>query len=114
MSSAEIGKTVVDLRQIAGLSAADRRHLGELLDTANGAELLTTIDDDLAARVLKAIPVPAGAGLLNELDAPQAAEILRRLGDSRRDSLLGAMAIDRAQVLRTVLSWPEDSVAAHM
>ncbi|WP_166906899.1 magnesium transporter [Mycobacterium sp. DL440] len=101
-------------RQIAGLSAASRRRLGELLDADNGAELLTIIDADLAAKVLRAMPDPGAAGLLTALDAPRAAEILRRLDDSRRDSLLCAMVVDRAQVLRGVLSWPEESVAAHM
>lgn len=101
-------------RQIAALSADDRGRLGGLLNAQNGPELLTTIDAHLAAKVLKSLPSPAAAGLIGALDAPDAAEILRRLDDPKRDSLLGAMVIDRARVLRAVLAWPEDSVAAHM
>jgi magnesium transporter len=101
-------------RQIAGLPGAARRRFGELLDADSGTELLATIDADLAVKVLKAIPAPVAAGLLAALDAPRAAEILRRFDNPRRDSLLGATVIDRARVLRGVLSWPEDSVAAHM
>ncbi|BBX28849.1 magnesium transporter [Mycolicibacterium alvei] len=114
MSSTEIGRDSINLRQITGLSAADRRRLGELLDHGDGTELLAAVDDDLAARVVKAIPNQTGADLLSVLDAPRAAEILRRLDDSRRDSLLGTMAVDLAKVLRSLLIWPEDSVAAHM
>lgn len=114
MSSTEIGRDSINLRQITGLSAADRRRLGELLDHGDGNELLAAVDDDLAARVVKAIPNQTGADLLSVLDAPRAAEILRRLDDSRRDSLLGTMAVDLAKVLRSLLIWPEDSVAAHM
>jgi magnesium transporter len=114
MSSTEIGRDAINLRQITGLSAADRRRLGELLDHGDGTELLAAVDDDLAARVVKAIPNQTGADLLSVLDAPRAAEILRRLDDSRRDSLLGTMAVDLAKVLRSLLIWPEDSVAAHM
>lgn len=101
-------------RQIAALAAGDRGRLGELLDTKTGPELMTTIDAHLAAKVLKATPAAAVAGVLSALDAPHAAEILRRFDDPRRDALLDAMVIDRARMLRTVLSWPEDSVAAHM
>lgn len=101
-------------RQIAAVAAGDRGRLGELLDTKTGPELMTTIDAHLAAKVLKATPAAAAAGVLSALDAPHAAEILRRFDDPRRDALLDAMVIDRARMLRTVLSWPEDSVAAHM
>lgn len=101
-------------RQIAALSADARAKLGGLLDAHTGPELLTTIDAHLAAKVLKAAPVEAAAGVVSTLDAPHAAEILRRFDNPRRDSLLDAMVIDRARMLRGVLSWPEDSVAAHM
>ncbi|OMB79995.1 magnesium transporter [Mycolicibacterium conceptionense] len=101
-------------RQIAALSADARAKLGGLLDAHTGPELLTTIDAHLAAKVLKAAPVEAAAGVVSTLDAPHAAEILRRFDNPKRDSLLDAMVIDRARMLRGVLSWPEDSVAAHM
>ncbi|CDP87884.1 MULTISPECIES: magnesium transporter [Mycolicibacterium] len=101
-------------RQIAALSADARAKLGGLLDAHTGPELLTTIDAHLAAKVLKAAPVEAAAGVVSTLDAPHAADILRRFDNPKRDSLLDAMVIDRARMLRGVLSWPEDSVAAHM
>lgn len=101
-------------RQIAALPTAARGRLGELLDADTGADLLGSIEADLAAKVLKAMPVAAAGGLLGALDAPYAAEILRRFSDPRRDSLLGAMVIDQARMLRGILAWPEDSVAAHM
>lgn len=101
-------------RQIAALSAPAKGRLAELLTADSGAEILGNIDADLAARVLKSISEGAGAELLSELEAPRAGKILRRFDDSRRDALLDAMARDRADVLRGVLAWPEDSVAAHM
>ncbi|OMC05242.1 magnesium transporter [Mycobacterium sp. NS-7484] len=116
MSSTEVGKAAIDLSQVAGLSSADRRQLAELLDTGvdPGTELLATIDADLAAKVLRSVPATTGVRLLAALAAPHAAEILRHLDDDRCDGLLGAMPADRARVLRGLLSWPEDSVAAHM
>nr|WP_254849279.1 magnesium transporter [Mycobacterium sp. GA-1841] len=101
---------------MTGLSSVDRRQLGELLDTGvdPGTELLAIVDPDLAAKVVRSVPATTGSSLLSALDAPHATEILRRLDDDRRDALLGAMAAERARGLRGLLSWPEDSVAAHM
>lgn len=101
-------------RQVAGLSTSGRRRLGELLDPTTGAELLGTIEEDLAATLLKSTPAPAAAALLGAIDTSRVAEMLRHLDDPARDALLSAMRIDRAKLLRGVLAWPEDSVAAHM
>ncbi|OMC31851.1 magnesium transporter [Mycobacterium sp. GA-1841] len=116
MSSTEVGKAAIDVSQMTGLSSVDRRQLGELLDTGvdPGTELLAIVDPDLAAKVVRSVPATTGSSLLSALDAPHATEILRRLDDDRRDALLGAMAAERARGLRGLLSWPEDSVAAHM
>ena len=101
-------------RQVAALNSSGRRHLGALLDTTTGAELLDTIEEDLAAKLLERVPAASAATLLGAVDTSRAAEILREFDETTRDALLSAMQIDRAKLLRGVLAWPEESVAAHM
>lgn len=101
-------------RQLAGLSHPERRRLGDLLDTATGAELLCSVELDLAARLLKSMSDTSAARVLAVLNAPDAADIVRELDEAKRESVLGAMPIGRARELLDVLSWPQDSVAARM
>jgi magnesium transporter len=101
-------------RQVIRLNSADRRRLGELLDTRAGSELFDSIDVHLAAKVLKAQPMSRAAELLSALDARRAAGILRRFHGDSREALLAAMPIERAKVFRGSLFWPTSSVAAHM
>ena len=100
--------------QVASLSPSNRRRLGDVLDKHTATELFDSIDSDLAAKVL-AGPQPAHAAeLVAALDAHRAAEIMRRMDEGRRDRILADMPLHRADVLRGLLSWPADSVAAHM
>lgn len=101
-------------RQLAALSPAERRGLGDLLDANTGAELLCSVEIDLAARLLKSMSDSAAARVLQLLNSPDAADILRELDEHRREAVLGAMPIERARALLDVLAWPEDSVAARM
>lgn len=101
-------------RQLAALSHPERVRLGDLLDATIGAELLCSVELDLAARLLKSMSDTSSARVLEVLNAPDAADILRELDDAQRQSVLGAMSIERARELLDVLSWPEDSVAARM
>ena len=100
--------------ELSRLSSADRRRLGEGLDAEVAPELLVSVDSQLAAKVVKSLPVPRAAELLTALDSNDAVRILRRYQHDARDSLLSAMPIDTAKHLRELLVWPPDSVAAHM
>jgi magnesium transporter len=100
--------------QVAALSPSNRRRLGEILEKDTATDLFDSIDADLTAKVL-AGPQPAHAGELVAGLAPnRAADILRRIDSGRRDRILAAMPTQRAEMLRGLLSWPADSVAAHM
>lgn len=100
--------------ELSRLSSAERRRLGEGLDAEVGPELLESVDSQLAAKVIKSLPVPRAAELLGALDADDAVRILRRYQHETRDALLSAMPIDQAKRLREMLVWPPDSVAANM
>jgi magnesium transporter len=100
--------------QVTGLSAKECGRLGEQLDTTSAVELFDSIDSDLAAKVLDSQPNSRSAELLAGLDADRAADIARRFKRERREQVLSAMSLDHAKVLRALLSWPDDAVAAHM
>ena len=100
--------------ELSRLSSSDRRRLGEGLDAEVGPELLESVDSQLAAKVVRSLPVPRAAELLTALDANDSVRILRRYPHEARDALLSAMPIDEAKHLREMLVWPPDSVAANM
>jgi magnesium transporter len=101
-------------RQLARLSPADLRRLGELLDTQTAAKLIHSVDVALGAKMLKALPNSRVDELLAAINSHRAAAILRHVDRATREALLTAMPLERANVLRGVLSWPADSVAAHI
>lgn len=100
--------------QLAELSKSEMRALGALLDAGTGIELYESIDDQLAAEVLQQLPSTRVAAFLDLLDSDHAGNVLREVDEPLREQWLTALSLDRANVLRGLLSWPQDSVAAHM
>ena len=91
-------------RQLARLSPADLRRLGELLDTHTAAKLFHSVDVPLGAKMLKALPNSRADELLAAINSHRAAAILRHVDRVTRDALLTAMPLEQANVLRGVLS----------
>lgn len=101
-------------RQLEKLSDAELRRLGEVADTDSVVELLDSISDDVAARMVTAMTPADAARVIGELDVDDAADILREMKESPREVLLAVLPVDGAAQFRGLLSWPEDSAAAHM
>jgi magnesium transporter len=101
-------------RQVARLSSADRRRLGELLDTQTGPELFDSLDVQLAPKLLNTLPISRAGELLSAVEPHRGADILRHVKSETREALLAAMPLEAAKVARGLLSWPAHSVAAHM
>ncbi len=101
-------------RELAALSKTEFSKLAELLDSRSGAELIESVDHDLAAQVVQAMDSSRAALMLDVLDSDQATGILREMGGPKREALLTLLPPERATVLRGLLSWPENSAAAHM
>lgn len=100
--------------QLAALSHDELDRLGELLDNNTSAELFGSIDDNLAAKALQAMHPRQAAPILDLLHSDRAANILREMKGPKQKALLALVPRDRATVLQGLLSWPEDSAAAHM
>ncbi|MGW0160625.1 magnesium transporter [Mycobacterium sp. NPDC003323] len=100
--------------QLTRLTAQESRALGARLDGHTAAELFESIDDTLSAELLEAMDARDAAGAVDALDLDHAADVLRDVKEAPRESLLSALPQPRADALRGLLSWPQDSVAAHM
>lgn len=66
------------------------------------------------ARLVAAVPVPTGAGLLDILSEDEAARVIRLLEEPTARELLDAIPRSHSALLRGLLSWPEESAASWM
>ena len=101
-------------RQVAALPSSERKLLAPLLEPLTAAAVFESVDSDVGAKLLRSAAPNAAAALLTELDTPRAVELLRHLDDATAEAVLAATENDRARRWRAQLSWPKDSVAAHM
>ena len=101
-------------RELAALSHSELDKLGKLLNDTTGAELFGSVDSNLAAKALQAMDPRRAGPILSALHSDQAANILRELKEPKQEALLAVLTLERATVLRGLLSWPEDSAAARM
>ena len=101
-------------RALARLSADELTALARFAATDDAVELLDSVDDELAARFLRAAEADDAVRLLDALDSDRVADILRELKGAPRQRILDLLPAQRADRIRGLLSWPQDSAAAHM
>jgi len=99
---------------LARLPRAALRALAGFAATDDTVELLDSVDDELAARLLRAAVPADSVRLVDALDSDRGADLLRELDEDTRDRILTGLPAERAAALRALLSWPVDSAAAHM
>ena len=100
--------------QLTKLSSDELPALAALLDHKRANALFESIDDELAGQVVTNLAPVTAADLLTAVNLDHAADVLREVDGRARESVLAALPGDRAAALRGLLTWPEDSVAAHM
>lgn len=100
--------------QIRALDEDETRRFADLLSIEDAIEMVDTIDLHLILDLIRLIPRHQAAALLAALESDRATEILRELEPPEREPLLAQMPQDRAVALRALLTWPEESAAAHM
>jgi CBS domain-containing protein len=86
-------------RQITRLHAAEIACLLEALPYLHAAELLTLIDDPIAANTLERMSPERQTQVIQVLDADQAARLLSCMAPDAAADLLGSLAPDRAERL---------------
>jgi len=100
--------------QLGDLTEAEAVRLTELLTVPEAVDLLDTLDLHTAVDALRIAPPARAGAVVAHLETDRAAELLRELDAAESERILGRVPADRAAVLRGLLRWPEDSVAAHM
>lgn len=101
-------------RELIRLSKPELARLGEFADTDDVVDLLESVDDTLAGRILGAFAPGDAARAIDALDSDEAGRLLRVLDGTQREAMLAALPADRSRVLRGLLSWPADSAGAQM
>ncbi len=98
----------------------DRRQPGECADLLTGlpaaevAPVLARLSPYQATAALEHAKPEAAARLLESMELDAAARILRRVGDRLRESVLEALSPARAETLRTLLRFAENTAGALM
>lgn len=100
--------------EMARLSREQLAALAATATTDDAADILESVDEALAARLLRAATPATAARFLDASDSDRAAEILRELKAGPRQQILEALPPERAAGLSGLLAWPPDSAAAHM
>jgi magnesium transporter len=101
-------------RELGALSKRELTALADQLDDDTAVEVLESIGEHGGAALLRTLGPARAARYLDLLDSDHATELLRATDARTRELWLTAMPDDRAQVLTGLLSWPQDSAAAHM
>lgn len=96
------------------LAASERARLVGDLSPQLANRLLAVIEPRTAATLLTSAHPSDAAQVLAALDSDIAADILREIPGSTATALVGTLPPARALVLNGLLSWPEESAAAHM
>ncbi len=98
-------------RQIARLQPAEIACLLDALPYLHAAELLTLIEDPIAADTLEMMSPERQTQVIQVLDADQAARLLSRMAPDAAADLLGYLAPERAeQLLRQVSAAERDLI----
>lgn len=100
--------------ELTELSKAEVRTLADLLSPEAAADLVDTLDLHVAVDAVRLLPPRAVANMVEALESDRAAELLRELTPAEREGILSLVSPDQATLLRTLLDWPDESVAAHM
>jgi CBS domain-containing protein len=89
------------------LGRSERRELLSLLPVESAADALEEMAPDHVRLLLRDVPVDQAAALVAGMEPDEAVDALRDLSRQDRTSLLEQMPAERAQVLRSLLEFPE-------
>ena len=100
--------------ELTDLTKVEVRTLADLLSPEAAADLVDTLDLHVAVDAVRLVPPRAVANMVEALESDRAAELLRELTPTEREGILSLVTPEQAAILRALLDWPQESVAAHM
>jgi magnesium transporter len=101
-------------RRLDGLPVREIIRLLDGQPAPQAAGVAERMAPDVASQVVKEMADASAARLLGALDPLRAAELLARLEENDQNRLLGLMETGTARIVRSVMSYPEDSAGKLM
>ncbi|GHC11692.1 magnesium transporter [Cerasicoccus arenae] len=96
------------------LPVDDRRVVLRLLNIEGVAEVLSEMDSEDAAEVIEAMRQARAVKVLEALDPDDSADIVGDMEEANQHRLLNDVNPERAETVRTLISYPEDSAGGIM
>jgi Mg/Co/Ni transporter MgtE len=112
--------------KLAGLHPVEIARITDAVSYRQGAEIISSLDDTLAADTLEEIaedrqtdiveqiPEERAADILEEMSPDEATDLLGDLPDDKAKALLGQMGREEAEEIRRLLRYPDDSAGGIM
>ena len=103
-----------EARALAQLDKVQQQRLLEILGPEKSAELLVKITGRGVVSVIEQMPLKQAADIFDEMPSRQQVDILRRLKEKDAAQIIGAFAAPRAEKLRELIAYPEDTAGGLM
>lgn len=101
-------------RALAQLGKEEQQRLFELLGPQKSAELLVKITGRGVVSVIEQMPIEQITDIFEEMSSRDQVNILRRLKEKDAGEIIGAFAVPRAEKLRELMAYPEDTAGGLM
>lgn len=98
---------------MAGLSETRRRQVFQALDVEAGARVLETMTYEAQYEVIRTLPRPLAAAILEKVSPDDLADLLGALGHPRAEEVLALIPKEAASI-RRLMQYPEDSAGGIM
>ncbi len=103
-----------EARAMAQLDKGQQTRLFDLLGPQKSAELLVKITGRGVVSVIEQMPLEQTAAIFEEMPSRQQVDILRRLKDKDAAQIIDEFAEPRAEKLRELIAYPEDTAGGLM
>jgi magnesium transporter len=101
-------------RDLSWLDKADQTRLIEILGPEKSAGILSKISGIGGDSIVRELPLDKAGSIVNEFSSDKQANVLRQFEDEQAETILGGIAPKRAQEIRKLLSYPENTAGAMM
>ena len=101
-------------RMISSLNKADHIHLLEILGPEKSASIISKITDLGTENLVTQLPTPHAVSIVKEMSRDQQAHFLRTMGDDDAEAILDEIKPQRAEKVRKLMSYPENTAGGLM
>jgi magnesium transporter len=101
-------------RMISSITKSDQIRLLEMLGAEESAHLISKISNLGAENLVTQLPMPQAVSIVKEMTRDQQAHFLRTIDDDDVESILDEIKPQKAEKIRTLMSYPENTAGALM